>query len=111
MIAILLILFATLFTCAGQLCQKQAASTAPYIHRHKIVLWLVLGVSLLGCGMLVWLRVLQTTPVNVAYPMLSLNFVWITLAAKLLWKEPISLRHWVGVTLIIIGATTLSGAY
>jgi undecaprenyl phosphate-alpha-L-ara4N flippase subunit ArnE len=31
--------------------------------------------------MLLWLSVLQSIPVSVAYPMLSLNFVWVTLAA------------------------------
>jgi hypothetical protein len=31
--------------------------------------------------MLLWLSVLQSIPVSIAYPMLSLNFVWVTLAA------------------------------
>ncbi len=28
-----------------------------------------------GCGVLLWLSVLQSIPVSIAYPMLSLNFV------------------------------------
>ena len=28
--------------------------------------------------------------------MLSLNFVWVTLAAVKLWHEPVSPRHWCG---------------
>ena len=39
--------------------------------------------------------------------MLSLNFIFITLAARGIWKEPISARHWLGVGLIIIGIIAL----
>lgn len=53
--------------------------------------------------MLVWLVVLQRLPVGIAYPMLSLNFVWVTLAAKVFWRENVALHHWLGVGLIIIG--------
>ena len=58
---------------------------------------------MLGLGMLLWLLVLQQIPVSVAYPMLSLNFVWVTLAARTIWHEPVSRRHWAGVALIIVG--------
>jgi len=60
--------------------------------------------------MLVWLVVLQHLPVGIAYPMLSLNFVWVTLAAKTLWREHISPRHWLGVGLIIVGIIVLGGS-
>lgn len=60
--------------------------------------------------MLLWLLVLQRIPVSVAYPMLSLNFIFITLAARFIWREPVSLRHWLGVVLIIAGISILGGA-
>jgi undecaprenyl phosphate-alpha-L-ara4N flippase subunit ArnE len=72
--------------------------------------WLVLSVALLGCAMLLWLLVLQRVPVSVAYPMLSLNFIFITLAARFIWHEPVSLRHWLGVGLIIGGIVMMVGA-
>jgi undecaprenyl phosphate-alpha-L-ara4N flippase subunit ArnE len=71
--------------------------------------WLALSLLLLGCAMLLWLFVLQTVPVSVAYPMLSLNFIFITLAARFIWHEPISLRHGVGVLLIMVGIILLGG--
>ena len=42
-----------------------------------------------------------------AYPMLSLNFVLITLVARYLFKEHIDLRHWCGVGLVIAGVALL----
>ena len=57
-----------------------------------------------------WLAVLQNIPVGIAYPMLSLNFVWVTLAAWKIWREPVTTRHWLGVGLIITGIFILGSA-
>ena len=75
-----------------------------------IALWLGLALLALGSGMLVWLVVLQRLPVGIAYPMLSLNFVWVTLAAKVFWRENVASHHWLGVGLIIIGIVILGGS-
>ncbi|MBV4368575.1 4-amino-4-deoxy-L-arabinose-phosphoundecaprenol flippase subunit ArnE [Erwinia sp. BNK-24-b] len=104
---ILLIVFASLLSCAGQLCQKQAAHHGLLKGKWHLLFWLGLSVLLLGCAMLVWLRILQQVPVGVAYPMLSLNFIFIALAARWLWKEPVSVRHWLGIGLIVAGVAVM----
>ena len=107
----MVLLIASLLSCGGQLCQKQATRPARHGRRGQHLLtWLGLALALLGLGMLLWLWVLQQIPVSVAYPMLSLNFVWVTLAARGIWREPVSRRHWVGVALIIIGITLLGSS-
>ena len=94
----LTLVFASLLSVAGQLCQKQATCFVAINKRRKhIVLWLGLALACLGLAMVLWLLVLQNVPVGIAYPMLSLNFVWVTLAAVKLWHEPVSPRHWCGV--------------
>ncbi|SUW63645.1 Undecaprenyl phosphate-aminoarabinose flippase subunit ArnE [Buttiauxella agrestis] len=103
----LLIVLASLLSCGGQLCQKQATWRPG---RRHLLCWLALSVLLLGCAMLLWLLVLQRIPVSVAYPMLSLNFIFITFAARFIWHEPVSVRHWLGVVLIIAGISILGGA-
>ncbi|HDR2621095.1 TPA: 4-amino-4-deoxy-L-arabinose-phosphoundecaprenol flippase subunit ArnE [Enterobacter chuandaensis] len=105
------LILASLLSCAGQLCQKQATRPAKDGRRGAhIMLWLGLAMLALGCGMLVWLVVLQRLPVGVAYPMLSLNFVWVTLAAKLFWREHVAAHHWLGVGFIIMGIIVLGGS-
>lgn len=100
----MILVFASLLSVAGQLCQKQATGFVAIKKRRKhIVLWLGLALACLGLAMVLWLLVLQSVPVGIAYPMLSLNFVWVTLAAVKLWHEPVSLRHWCGVAFIIGG--------
>ncbi|BBQ81821.1 MULTISPECIES: 4-amino-4-deoxy-L-arabinose-phosphoundecaprenol flippase subunit ArnE [Enterobacteriaceae] len=105
------LLLASLLSCGGQLCQKQATRPAPQGQRGRhLLIWLGLALAMLGLGMLLWLLVLQQIPVSVAYPMLSLNFVWVTLAARAIWHEPVSRRHWAGVTLIIVGIMLLGSS-
>jgi len=98
----LLIVLASLLSCGGQLCQKQA-TYGQYFR------WLALSIVMLVCAMLLWLLVLQRIPVSVAYPMLSLNFIFITFAARLIWHEPVSVRHWLGVVLIMVGIIVMGG--
>ncbi|RZN50827.1 4-amino-4-deoxy-L-arabinose-phosphoundecaprenol flippase subunit ArnE [Escherichia sp. E13S3] len=104
----LILVFASLLSVAGQLCQKQATRFVAVSKRRKhIALWLALALVCLGLAMVLWLLVLQNVPVGIAYPMLSLNFVWVTLAAVKLWHEPVSFRHWCGVAFIIGGIVIL----
>jgi len=111
MMAWSLLVLASLLSCAGQLCQKQATRPAKAGRRGQhVALWLGLALLALGSGMIVWLAVLQHLPVGIAYPMLSLNFVWVTLAAKTFWHERVTSRHWLGVGLIIVGVILLGGS-
>jgi len=107
----LCLVLASLLSCVGQLCQKQATRPAQAGHRGRhVVLWLFLALISLGSGMALWLIVLQRMAVGVAYPMLSLNFVWVTLAAWLIWHEQITARHLLGIALIIVGIVLLGSS-
>ncbi|GBU11542.1 undecaprenyl phosphate-alpha-L-ara4N exporter [Enterobacterales bacterium] len=103
----LLVLVVSVLTCAGQLCQKQAAQVGKG-DVARVLRWLALAVGLLGFAMLLWLRVLQQLPLSIAYPMLSLNFVLITLSARWIFKEHVDRRHWVGVGFIMLGIALMS---
>ena len=95
----------SLLTCAGQLGQKQAASGTPGHLSPKMhaLVWLAVSLGLLGLAMLIWLSVLQRVPVGVAYPMLSINFILVTLAGRWFWRETISRRQGLGIVLIVAG--------
>lgn len=109
--SLLLLLAACLLTCLGQVAQKYAADSWRETHLgwHAKLRspWLWLALAALGSGLLVWLLVLQRLEVSIAYPMLSLNFVLITLVARFVFHETIDRRHWVGVALVIGGVVLL----
>ncbi|SEI19730.1 4-amino-4-deoxy-L-arabinose-phosphoundecaprenol flippase subunit ArnE [Pseudomonas fuscovaginae UPB0736] len=108
---LVLLLGACLLTCLGQVAQKFAVEgwrepSLGMLDKLRSP-WLWLALASLGLGLLVWLLVLQRLEVGVAYPMLSLNFVLITLVAHYLFKESIDSRHWFGVALIMAGVVLL----
>lgn len=106
MIGYLLVLIVSILTCAGQLCQKKAAQAGQLDvagNLPTILRWMIIAVFFMGCGLLLWLRVLQLLPLSIAYPMLSINFVLIILSASWLFDEPIDRRHWLGVGFIMLG--------
>ncbi|AJI94963.1 small Multidrug Resistance family protein [Yersinia ruckeri] len=111
MISYLLLIMVSLLTCAGQLCQKQAvqiwAGELPH-RRGRTLRWLVAAVLSLGLGMLLWLRLLQHMPLSVAYPMLSFNFVLVTLASRFFFGETVGARHWLGIAAIMLGILLMS---
>lgn len=104
---VFLIILVCLLTCGGQLCQKKAVQDwqeeSVSILDKLLNPWLVAAIFLMGLGLLAWLFILPSVPLNIAYPMLSLNFVFITLAARFWFHEPTHLRHWLGVASIMFG--------
>lgn len=108
---LLLLLAACLLSCLGQVAQKFAVEgwrgQEMGIALALRSAWLWLALASLGFGLLLWLLVLQRLEVGIAYPMLSLNFVLITLVAHYLFKESIDRRHWLGVALVIAGVILL----
>ncbi len=110
MIDFALLLLVSLLTCAGQLCQKQAVICwqSDTYKRVSALKWLLGAVILLAVGMLFWLRLLQILPLGIAYPMLSINFIIVTLAGKFFYQENVGKKHWGGVVCIMLGILLMS---
>jgi undecaprenyl phosphate-alpha-L-ara4N flippase subunit ArnE len=107
----LLILVVCFLTCAGQLFQKKAVQNwEGKMLGWKTKLcdkWLWAAIISLGFGMLVWLIVLRFVPLNIAYPMLSVNFILVTLASQFWFGEQTGLQHWCGISFIMLGVIIL----
>ncbi|MFZ6049780.1 4-amino-4-deoxy-L-arabinose-phosphoundecaprenol flippase subunit ArnE [Pseudomonas sp. CR3202] len=107
----LLLIGVCLLTCLGQVAQKLAVESwrgrELKLATKLFSPWLLLAIASLGGGLLLWLLVLQRLEVSLAYPMLSLNFVLVTLLAQYLFREEIGARHWFGIALIVGGVALL----
>jgi multidrug transporter EmrE-like cation transporter len=61
--------------------------------------------------MLLWLRLVATEPLSLAYPMLAaVTFVSLSIVSIFLLAEPIGLRKAAGLAAIVAGFFLLSGA-
>lgn len=56
-----------------------------------------------GISSILWMYIVKRYPLSVAYPMISLSYVFGLLAAMLFFNESVSMVKWLGVGFIIIG--------
>lgn len=56
-----------------------------------------------GLGSLLWMYIVKHFPLSMAYPMVSLSYVFGMLSAIIFFHEDVSFTKWIGVLLIMIG--------
>ncbi len=87
--------------------QPQAAGhTASLLSLVTLILgspWVLLGLTLYGIGAVAWIAVLARLDLSLAYPLLALNFVLITLSSRLILGETVPTMRWVGMLVICAG--------
>jgi len=52
--------------------------------------------------------VLSKVELSIAYPMLSMGYVFVLLASWILFSEPVTMIRWLGVMVIMAGVTLIS---
>lgn len=99
----------------GQLLLKMAAlnlknpdAIGIWLAGFCINMYLMGGVFLLGMSTLLWIWVLRTLPLSIAYPFMALAFIIVPLLAHFLLHEPFSLRNLAGGVLIAVGVVVVS---
>lgn len=63
--------------------------------------WLI--VLSMGVAMGIWIYVLRENEFSVAYPLVSISYIFGLLAAVFIFKEAVPLGRWIGVGVIILG--------
>jgi multidrug transporter EmrE-like cation transporter len=74
-----------------------------YFHR-----WIILGVILYAGSLPLWIMALSKIDLSYAYPLVSINFIAITLLSKLLFKEKVTRFRWISVFTILLGVILLT---
>ena len=57
---------------------------------------------------LLWMFIVKHFPLSMAYPMVSLSYVFGLLAAAYIFHEDVSANKWIGVFLIVLGCVIVS---
>ena len=112
---LIVFILSILFTTSGQLLQKRASikysqNNGDGVLNNMLNADVVLSIIFLGLGLMFWLMVLTKIDLSLAYPLLSLNYIFILLGAKFLFKEAIPIHRWLGVGVILLGISVLVGA-
>ena len=61
-----------------------------------------------GMASLLWFYILKHYPFSMAYPLISLSYVFGMFAAILFFHETVSATRWIGVFLIMIGCVLIA---
>ncbi|GHE72672.1 putative 4-amino-4-deoxy-L-arabinose-phosphoundecaprenol flippase subunit ArnE [Camelimonas fluminis] len=100
---------------AGQICFKRGADALPDDAPGAAMVWPLLhsgwvmaGVLVYTAEIFIWLRILAETPLSVAFPIASLNFLAITLGSVLLLGEKVNRRQWLGAVLVTAGVIVVA---
>lgn len=59
-------------------------------------------------GSLLWMQILKVFPFSMAYPMISLSYVFGMIAAMWFFNETVTITKWFGVILIIAGCCLIA---
>jgi multidrug transporter EmrE-like cation transporter len=97
------ILGAVLLGTAAQLLLKAGAAAVPFGWALALDARVLAGAACYGLSLVVWLAALASTPVSVAYPMVSLGFALNAALAWWLLGEAVTPMRWAGIAVIILG--------
>lgn len=64
--------------------------------------FLACGICFLS-GSLLWMYIIKRYPLSVAYPMVSLGFIFAMIAAVVVFHENVTPTRWIGAVIIMIG--------
>ena len=108
-----LLLVAIMIGVVGQLLLKHGMSRCPGFRLSEIVglirnFPVVAGFVCYGASTLLYLHVLATIDLSIAYPTVSLGYVLVVVMSKVIFKEQIRPAQW-GAVLIICAGVTLVG--
>lgn len=108
---IVLVLFCVLGISTAQMCMKKAAGKRRdergfiqvFFDRYAL-----LGLVIYAVGFFLWMVVLSRLPLSMAYPLMSLSYVFVIFMGGRLFREQIPVSRYVGSFFIVAGCILIS---
>ena len=111
--AIVLVLFCTILGAAAQMLLKLGSAGVDTSSAFALI-WsmatnwpLILGLSLYGLSMVLFVHALRNEQLSLLYPLISLTYIWVTLLSIFFLHESISAWKVAGVLVIVFGVGLL----
>jgi len=100
---VLLVALSTLFDGGSQICMKKGAARV-----RTSALWVAGAVAFSIVEAVIYTFALRHLSVGIAFAISGLSFVVVTILARWILGERVSLARWVGVVLIVTGASMVA---
>lgn len=112
---LILALIQSALLCAGQVFLKFGlAKMAPFgwtwhFWQSALMNWqFALSGVCYGAGSILWMYIIKNYPLSLAYPMISLSYVFGMISAIIFFNESVDITKWIGVFLIISGCCLIA---
>ncbi|MBC8444368.1 EamA family transporter [Candidatus Woesearchaeota archaeon] len=107
--AIILVIFCTIFTSAGQILWKLGVRNLELSFLGLITNYpLILGFVSYGIGTVLLVVALKYGELSVLYPFIALSFIWVGFMSVAFLGEVMTFLKWIAI-LLIIGGVSLIG--
>lgn len=100
---ILLVVLSTVFDSISQISMKKATP-----RNSATALWIGTAVIFSCVEAVVYTFALQMLSVGIAFAISGLSFATVTVLARILLKEHVTMTRWIGVVLIVTGASMVA---
>jgi undecaprenyl phosphate-alpha-L-ara4N flippase subunit ArnE len=107
-------LLAAAISAFGQILLKYAMSQVGPLNFSPAILlrallqpFLPIALVIYALALLLWLEVLSTTPLSVAYPILAVTYVLVPFISQFVFNERLEPSHYLGMFLILAGVTLI----
>jgi drug/metabolite transporter (DMT)-like permease len=114
--SVMLVFLCTLIGAAAQILMKLGANRLPHVsvpillgNPQYILLnyHLMAGLALYGMFTVMLVLALRDGELSILYPVIALNYVWVTLLSMALFNEPMNPFKGLGISIIILGVMVL----
>lgn len=103
-LAVGLVLIAAFLGAVGQLFFKVGAVQLSRDWISWLINWkLLVGLAFYAIATILFLYVLKSAPLSIAYPIIATSYIWVSLLAAVFLGEPFPIYKWFGIFLIISG--------
>lgn len=97
-------LITTLFTSVAQVLYKFGAASLSFSFSGILFnYYLIGGLVLYGIGAVIMIIAFRSADVSLLYPVIATSYIWVSLLSLWLFNETVSLLHWFGIVVIIMG--------
>ena len=110
---VVLLMTNVILMALGQVLFKQGAKAFNALQWSSLLNvasnpYILSGVAVYGFSTVLWVYILSRMKLSLAYPTQSFSYVLVMLAAVFLFKEPVSVKQWIGVGFIMVGVVFVS---
>jgi len=110
MVKVVALVFLVVLFALGQVLFKKAALSGGdgEFLRGLLTVWTLAALILYGLATLLWIWILQTVPLSIAYAFTSLAFILVPIVAHVVFGEALSIKYAIGCGLIVMGVIITS---